>query len=846
MGNFKKWIDKNAKIMSEMSLVGFGAHNGKDHTELPDSYINWMREKIASGKTNFAFTDKGKKVVDQRDVDEILSQEQERRKSPYKMISKPPASSSRGIIQTQTPAGRRAHIYYLATSNGIKDVPNGDPIVIFTDKDALYTGDWMYQDRKGKTGHLRTWDRLLPRGFLPSVVPKVYKYEELETKIGSIIKRVIEPDGSSIKGEVPEDLFDRFDKMRPDGSVKDPNGSFEDEVGDQIKKSERSPGSRPSNDEVRIPSKNMTEYNRKIENNFVNSQENIMIDALAGTGKTTMLKHLSSFIKPGEKWLYLVFNKKNQIESSHAFPNGVDVQTTHSFLGKILKASGKELGGEMQLPPKGEKWRKIHKVADSIMAEDWPSVNSHLNYPNKRTGNRQSPFHWKAKSVTNKLADLAKAYAIRPDDPQVQNKLKEILLNHGIDTDVSTERTPQDMDYTPDIINMCVQLLQLTMPRGLSKDDGMYNYRDQDDTLWFAALNADSLRWNPDKYNVVLMDEVQDFNECQLIMARKLKESGCRVIGVGDPNQAMYGFRGANSQAFGKLKEIIGSGQSQSLPINFRSGANIIDWVKQNTHVKTLQAAPHLAGMGEVYADGGTHPPQKYQQFIDNVTSEFEKNKGKTDQATAILSRTNAPLGHTALHFLKNNVDFQIIGKDLSRDLVDLIRKTTINKPENYEIEEFPNLLRNYIAKLEELWANKISKADELKELHEFVDVMLAVIDFLKEKDYKENENSRPLVSVKDFQLYLERKLGGLDPDNPNDAAKIKSQDPRKVVTLTTAHKAKGLEWDRVFLMRPSEYDPSKPNIKTQEQAQQERNAWYVAATRGRKTLMVSDDDGPN
>ena len=836
MGNFKKWIDKNAKIMSEMSLVGFGTHKGKDHTELPNSYINWMREQIARGNTNFAFTDEGKKVVDQRDVDEILSQEQERRKSPYKMIPKPPASSSRGIIQTQTPAGG-SNIYYLATSKGIKDVPNGDPIVVFTDKDARWTGLWKYQDRKGKTGNIQT------------PFSKVYNIEELETKIG-MIKRVIEPDGSSIKGIVPEDLFDRFDKMRPDGSVKDPNGSFEDEVGDQIKKSERSPGSRPSNDEVRIPSKNMTEYNRKIENNFVNSQENIMIDALAGTGKTTMLKHLSSFIKPGEKWLYLVFNKKNQIESSHAFPNGVDVQTTHSFLGKILKASGKELGGDMQLPTKGEKWRKIHKVADSIMAEDWP--NSNLNYRNNRTGNWQSPFHWKAKSITTKLADLAKAYAIRPDDPQVQNKLKEILLNHGIDTDVATERGPQwrwnrmDRDYTPDIIEMCVKLLQLTMPHGLSKDDKMYNFRDQDDTLWFAALNADSLRWNPDKYNVVLMDEVQDFNECQLIMARKLKEAGCRVIGVGDPNQAMYGFRGANSQAFGKLKEIIGSGQSQSLPINFRSGGNIIDWVKQNTHVKTLQAAPHLAGMGEVYADGGTHPPQKYQQFIDNVTSEFENNKGNTDQATAIISRTNAPLGHTALHFLKNNVDFQIIGKDLSRDLVDLIRKTTINKPENYDIEDFPNLLRNYIAKLEELWANKIAKAEELKELNEFADVMLAVINFLEEKDYKENEKSRPLENVKDFQSYLERKLGGLDPDNPNDAAKIKSQDPRKVVTLTTAHKAKGLEWDRVFLMRPSEYDPNKPNIKTQEQAQQERNAWYVAATRGRKTLMVSDDDGPN
>jgi hypothetical protein len=45
--------------------------------------------------------------------------------------------------------------------------------------------------------------------------------------------------------------------------------------------------------------------------------------------------------------------------------------------------------------------------------------------------------------------------------------------------------------------------------------------------------------------------------------------------------------------------------------------------------------------------------------------------------------------------------------------------------------------------------------------------------------------------------------------------------------------------------MKPGEYDPKGKKIRNEEQAQQELNAWYVAATRGRNTLMVSNDDEP-
>lgn len=689
--------------------------------------------------------------------------------------------------------------FILATSKTLADVPAGQPVVVRRDPSG-----WVYQSKEGQ------------RGVIPA------------HQVANAIESQKDEAGKPIKGPDPKALFDIFHKSALGG--------------DDAAPPEPTKNGRPTPESVRLPREHMTEYNKAIESKFTQTPDNIMIDALAGTGKTTMLKHLSSFIKPGEKWLYLVFNKKNQVESKMAFPEGVDVLTTHAFLGQLLKKNGKAVGGQMDLPPQGQKWRKIWKIADNIMPPEWPTPDSDLNYRNKN-GEWTSPFHRKAKGLATKLAELSKAYAIMPQDPNVGNQIKEIIVKHGVDMDLSSERVLQDRDYTPDIVQMSVQLLQLSVPGALGNDE-MAMFRDQDDTLWFSAMNADNMRWNIG-YNVVLMDEVQDFNMCQLIMAKKLKEAGARVVGVGDPNQAMYLFRGADSAAFDKLKGVVGGGQSESLPINFRSGGNIIDWVKNSTHVKNLQAAPHMMGQGRVFADGGTDPPLKYEEFMGEVLKDWGTGRGKLPESTCIISRTNAPLGHAALTLLKNNVNFQIIGKDLSKDLVDLIKKVTWHKPDRQPIDTFADTLASYFGDLEQKWGNKISKRDELKEIGSYIEVLVSVLSHLADTGYREQETSRPMTTAKDLLFYLEKKLSGLDPENEHDAAALKAKDPRSCVMLTTAHKSKGLEWDRTFLMKPSAYNPQGENIKTEEQAQQERNAWYVAATRGKKTLMVSADDAP-
>lgn len=565
----------------------------------------------------------------------------------------------------------------------------------------------------------------------------------------------------------------------------------------------------------------------------INSVDNLYItNNCVLTHNTTMLKHLSSFIRPNEKWLYLVFNKKNQMESSKAFPANVDVLTTHAFLGRILKANGKSVGGDMQLPPRGQKIEKLAKILDEFI----PKTDLSFKSTNGR------PLRYQAINRIKKIARLAKAFGVNPSSSTVINELKEIIKRYNIDMDLSSEKLQQSRDYTEDILKKTRELLILLLPGNLPRqfDQQFAGQRDQDDTLWFTAINADSIRWNVNpKYDVILMDEVQDFNMCQLIMAKKLKESGARLVGVGDPNQSMYMFRGAVSDAFDQLQNIIsGNKKPMELPINFRSNPVVIDFVKENTHVKNLQASP---SKNPEAGEATTH--MKYEDYLTSTIDDYQQKGRKFDQSNAMISRNNAPLASTAMNLLKNNVDFEILGRDLSNELVDHIKKVTWYKPQNYGIHDLSNIFFDYYANLQREWDGKTHKEDELKEIEETTNSLISVLEHLSGRDNKD-ENDKQIATGLDFIEYIKDKLGGLDPENEQDVEKLKAKDPHSYITLTTAHKSKGLEWDKVFVIRKDDFTKVKPDT-TEEEAQQQRNSWYVTLTRARHSINVSADDKP-
>lgn len=317
-------------------------------------------------------------------------------------------------------------------------------------------------------------------------------------------------------------------------------------------------------------------------------QSHLMINALAGSGKTTMLNHLAwKYGRPGQKWLYLVFNAKNRHEAKNKFPSWVQVETTNSFLQKELNnyANKKVFGGTTLITRvlgARDKYKKIDLLADTV---DCANLMRTLNLPDPKLAEpRSMPRGTKEyktsgyvhKYLTSikldavKMVEIAKSYSLNPNDPDCENMLREIMVRNFWPHEKRTESLKSTLDKkefydyvvlpaikesraTPITGNweehdknatytVAMWLFKNSLPGArletIKIDGKEYNLgdlRDFADDLWFSSLFADKMVWS--KFDVVMADEVQDFSANQKIMLRKLAEQGAKIIAVGDPSQ---------------------------------------------------------------------------------------------------------------------------------------------------------------------------------------------------------------------------------------------------------------------------------------------------------------------
>lgn len=573
----------------------------------------------------------------------------------------------------------------------------------------------------------------------------------------------------------------------------------------------------PKDTSGKIPPEKISKYQKAVENTFLSGKQGIVMDALAGAGKTSMLRHLASFKKPEEKWLYLVFAKKNQVEATSGkskFPPGVEVLTSHAFLGRIL---GKN--ADMDIMPSTEIWnengQRSSRIIDDIMLDD-------------NTFPRQ--FQYAAKLSISKLTSLAKAFAINPEDPQASALLNDIAHRYEVDTDLSTEKVASPKDWSLEIIDKTLDVLHFSLP-GNSPNQDYSMMRDHDDTLWYPALK-DNLAWP--KYDVVLADEVQDFNKCQMFMLKKLGEQGARIIAVGDPHQAVFRFRGADSQAFTNVQSLVNQGGNgvaiHELPENYRCGKNIIDYVNSHTKVNNLVAGRNF--------EGEVTEGIKYDDMFINLTKEWQQN-GKLKGGAAFIARTNKPLVSCALDLLKADMNFVIIGRDFSQELTQHLEKITGKGrnaktiPINYLMGE----LNNYLSNVEQKWKGKVAKDDELRSIRDNTDAINSIISHLQFINYYDRNLNMRINHSNDFVEYIKKRFAGVNVDSVEGAASLAKKDPRSYVTLTTAHRAKGLEFDRVFIIGRELFP--HPSATNEEELEQEDNLYYVALTRAMNELHV-------
>jgi len=649
-----------------------------------------------------------------------------------------------------------------------------------------------------------------------------------------------------------------------------------------------------------IPPNQISQEQSQIDERFAHivggkEQQHIMINALAGTGKTTMLKHLAwKYGKPGQKWLYIVFNTKNKVEAAEEFPSFVDVRTSNGFLGEVLQSpqNVNNIGRTERMVTLqnqrsesdggGGRLEKSRMVADS---PEFSALMQKLGLPeqlrdayeygkmSKTLNSLLKSIRYNFKEAVLQLVGLGKSFALDPRNPEgLGQGLNKIFGSYDIDTAMidtkeriakyqpsyrdSIEHYLQEIlgydfmskDYKDEVMQATIWMMNQLMPNATKMRHGtgrlaveLAGFRDFDDDLWYAATYANQLRWP--HYDVVLADEVQDFNENQKIMLNKLSEAGARIVAVGDPNQSIYRFRGADGEAFGNLSNMLGSisqGDGQvvyNLTNNFRSRPEILDFANSETHVKGLKSGRQFNdGKKGVVTKGET----KYDDVFDSLGAEVAQAGGKVPVQTAFISRTNEPLVKTALQLLAQKIPFLIVGKDIAKELIKHIRKISAIKGlrDNDPSRTLAAELSGFLDDEKNSHHGKSTKKAYLQETEETTNALLASIESY------ESESGGMGGTIVGFKQWISARLGGLEvEENEKDLRKykqmMKDQNP---VVLTTAHKSKGLEFSRVYVLRYDNFP--HPKAEREEDLQQEENAKYVTLTRAKDELHILALDG--
>lgn len=277
------------------------------------------------------------------------------------------------------------------------------------------------------------------------------------------------------------------------------------------------------------------------------------------------------------------------------------------------------------------------------------------------------------------------------------------------------------------------------------------------------------------KYDVIFCDEAQDLNVLQReLILRMLKENG-RLITVGDEMQAIYGFQGCSVDSF-KAFEMRPNTISLPLNLTYRCAKRIVDVAR------------------------------KYSPDIEakEDANEGEVREGSLDEVRNgdyIICRNNLPLVETFIKLLGEGKKSVILGKDYGESILLLLNR----------VESERGLLELLREKKDELIERGI-------------------------KNFSVNESYIALLEKVQILLLLNRRYGSFQ-EVKKVLTDIFGDESKDKILLSTIHKSKGLEADRVFILGFHELIPSK-YATTELALYGERCLQFVAVTRAKNTLI--------
>lgn len=362
-----------------------------------------------------------------------------------------------------------------------------------------------------------------------------------------------------------------------------------------------------------------SEYQKKIFEFITKGTGNAVINAKAGSGKTTTLVEAMKLIPSKEKVLFVAFNKAIEQELT-ARLNGydnVDIKTYHGLGYALLRNNlGKNSGVRLN----EYKYTTFINNNIHILAPD--------SYSLRKDDMRQF------KTNLKQIVDYA-----RFNLAETVGEIKEICKKYGI-TLVLNE---------PEIV-----------PTILSWGRNHLTEIDYTDMIWLCIER--DIKTKTYKYDYIFIDEAQDSSIMQQALIKKCFKRGSRFVAIGDEFQCINAFAGADQDAFRKLQNEPNT-KILTLPITYRCPKSVVRFVCNTTGVEI--EAPEDAIEGEIKFNVNPYEPKNNDMVLCRNTAHLVKlymRYNRTNKKSYLKGRNIGETFKTVL---------QQTGQDyLSRDMI--------------------------------------------------------------------------------------------------------------------------------------------------------------------------------
>ena len=409
----------------------------------------------------------------------------------------------------------------------------------------------------------------------------------------------------------------------------------------------------------------------------------------------------------------------------------------------------------------------------------------------------------------------------------------------------------------------------------------------------------DVLDYYQERFRYIMVDEYQDTNTAQFQLVSLLAAKYRNLCVVGDDDQSIYRFRGANIMNILNFEQVFPDAKVIKLEQNYRSTSNILNAANEVIH--------HNQGRKDkrLWTDNGTGVPVRFRQFqnafeeaehvVGNIVSHIQKEEAEYKDH-AILYRTNAQSRLFEEKLIYANIPYKIIGgvnfyarkeiKDLlaylktvdnGRDEVAVRRiinvpkrgigATTLSRVGEFAVandmgfyeallnaEEIPGIGRGaskvlpFTALIQTLRAKQeYAKVSELLEtiLEETGYRRELILEGTDESEARLENIDELMSKVKDYDENAENpSLSGFLEEVALVADIDNLEEESNHVVLMTLHSAKGLEFPYVYMVGMEDgLFPSYMSIvadNPQEEIEEERRLCYVGITRAKKELTLT------